>query len=69
MLENLRPERLILAGVCTDICVMHTAADARNRDFIVDIPIDCVSSFDKKAHDNALQHMDNILGVNLVSVG
>ncbi len=69
LLENLRPERLILAGVCTDICVMHTAADARNRDFIVDIPIDCVSSFDKKAHDNALQHMDNILGVNLVSVG
>ena len=42
---------------------MHTAADARNRDYKVEVPADCVASFDEDAHDNALRHMEKILGV------
>ena len=34
-LTELHPEKIIVCGVCTDICVMHTAADARNRDYDV----------------------------------
>ncbi|MFQ5827300.1 MAG: cysteine hydrolase family protein, partial [Dehalococcoidia bacterium] len=30
-LKELGAERVIVCGVCTDICVMHTVADARNR--------------------------------------
>ena len=44
------PEKIIICGVCTDICVMHTASDARNRDYAVEVPSDCVASFKQDAH-------------------
>lgn len=65
-LSRLKPDTVIICGVCTDICVMHTAADARNRDYAVEIPTDCVASFDPNAHNYALEHMEKILGVILV---
>ena len=65
ILADLQPERVIVCGVCTDICVMHTVADARNRDYAVDVPTDCVASFDPQAHANALEHMTKILGARL----
>ena len=64
-LAALRPEKIIVSGVCTDICVMHTTADARNRDYPVEVPIDCVATFDPEAHKAALQHMEKILGATL----
>ena len=67
ILAKLQPDRLIVCGVCTDICVMHTVADARNRDYPVDIPTDCVASFDPQAHQNALTHMQKILGARLIA--
>ena len=51
--------------MCTDICVMHTASDARNRDYAVEIPADCVASFDPSAHAYALDHMGKILGATV----
>jgi len=68
-LKGLKPEKLIICGVCTDICVMHTTADARNRDYTVEVPTDCVASFDEEAHRFALEHMGKVLGANLVTVG
>ena len=65
-LAALGPEKVIICGVCTDICVMHTAADARNRDYAVEVPVDCVATFDADAHTFALQHMERILGAKLV---
>ena len=47
---------------------MHTTADARNRDYIVEVPTDCVASFNPEAHRYALQHMESILGATLVDV-
>jgi len=65
-LSELKPDTVIICGVCTDICVMHTAADLRNRDYAVEIPTDCVASFDPNAHNYALEHMEKILGAMLV---
>jgi nicotinamidase/pyrazinamidase len=65
-LEQIRPERVIVAGVCTDICVLYTASDARNRDYAVDVPEACVASFDATAHAAALAHMARILGVRVL---
>jgi nicotinate phosphoribosyltransferase len=64
-LAELKPEKLIVCGVCTDICVMHTVADSRNRDYEVEVPVDCVASFDEKAHRSALEHMEKVLGAKL----
>lgn len=66
-LADLNPDKIIICGVCTDICVMHTASDARNRDYRVEVPTDCVATFDPDAHRYALQHMEKILGVEVVS--
>jgi nicotinamidase/pyrazinamidase len=65
-LQNLKPDKLIICGVLTDICVMHTAADARNRDYNVEIPVSCVASPDEAAHRFALEHMEKVLGARLV---
>ena len=65
-LLGLQPSKLIICGVCTDICVLHTASDARNRDYIVEIPKDSVASFDLDAHEWALRHASDILGVNVI---
>lgn len=65
-LQELRPEKLIVCGVCTDICVMHTVADARNRDYEVEVPTDCVASFNDDSHRFTLDHMDKVLGAKLV---
>ena len=66
-LAEIMPEKVIICGVCTDICVMHTAADARNRDYAVEVPADCVATFDPKAHESALRHMEKILGVKVLA--
>ena len=65
-LVDLAPRKVIICGVCTDICVMYTTADARNRDYLVEVPVNCVATFDKQANDYALHHMDKILGATLV---
>jgi len=38
-LRAINPDRLIVCGVCTDICIMHTVSDARNRNYEVEVPI------------------------------
>jgi nicotinamidase/pyrazinamidase len=65
-LERSNPKKIIICGVCTDICVLHTAADARNRDYAVEVPADCVATFDQEAHQWALGHLQRILGAWVV---
>ena len=65
-LAALHPDKVIICGVCTDICVMHTTSDARNRDHAVEIPENCVASFNTDAHRWALGHITRILGAQVV---
>jgi len=44
-------------------------ANARNRDYRVEVPTDCVASFDDKAHHFALEHMEKVLGARLTISG
>lgn len=66
MLREMEPEKVIVCGVCTDICVMHTVSDARNRDYAVEVPEDCVASFNPDAHKFALGHIQAILGAKVI---
>jgi nicotinamidase/pyrazinamidase len=56
-----------VVGVMTDICVLHTTADLRNRDYPTTVLTDCVASFDEEQHAFALHHMGTILGARLES--
>lgn len=67
-LKALKPDKLIICGVLTNICVMHTTADARNRDYEVEVPVDCVASPDEEAHRFALEHMEKVLGSKLTAI-
>lgn len=61
-LDELKPDEVVVMGDCTDICVLHTVSDLRNRDYKVEVPADCVASFDAQQHEWALGHMEKILG-------
>ena len=65
-LARLAPDKLLVCGVATNVCVLHTVADARNRDYIVEVYADCVSGPDPEAHRWALSHCRNVLGARVV---
>lgn len=59
-------EELHLVGVCTDICILHTAIDAYNKGFKVVVHEKGVASFNEEAHHFALEHFKNTLGAKVV---
>lgn len=58
-------EQLYLTGVCTDICVLHTAVDAYNLGYSIVVPEKTVASFDEIGHKWALNHFKNTLGATI----
>lgn len=69
-LDNFLRERhvqgLCLTGVCSDICVLHTAISAYNLNYQLTIPKDGIASFDPAGHQWALNHFKNVLGATLI---
>ncbi|GIP62994.1 putative isochorismatase family protein PncA [Virgibacillus pantothenticus] len=59
-------QELHIIGVCTDICVLHTAVDAYNKGFAIVIHKDAVASFNQVGHEWALEHFANTLGAKVV---
>ena len=59
-------DTLRLVGDCTNICVLYTAADARNLGYSVEVVRDGVTSFDLEAHEDALRELEKTLGATLV---
>ncbi|WEK55507.1 MAG: cysteine hydrolase [Candidatus Cohnella colombiensis] len=55
-----------LVGVCTDICVLHTAVDAYNKGYKIVVHEDAVASFNEQGHEWALSHFTNTLGAHVV---
>ncbi len=60
-----------ICGVCTDICVLHTTADLRNRDIAVTVVADATATFDGPDHpadavrEQSLAHLAGILGARV----
>jgi len=57
---------LHLIGVCTDICVLHTAVDAYNKGFNIVIHKNAVASFNQAGHEWALGHFEHLLGATIM---
>lgn len=55
-----------IVGVCTDICVLHTAVDAYNKGFDIVIHEGAVASFNPAGHKWALEHFKNSLGAKVI---
>ncbi|MET3575935.1 cysteine hydrolase family protein [Bhargavaea ullalensis] len=57
---------LHLVGVCTDICILHTAVDAYNKGFQIVIHENAVASFNQAGHDWALGHFSGTIGAKVI---
>lgn len=55
-----------LCGVCTDICVLHTAIAAYELGYEVFVHQKAVASFNEEGHRYALTHFKQVLGANVV---
>ena len=69
-LDNYLRERKIndlwLTGVCTDICVLHTAMTAYNLNYNLTIPSKGVTTFTEHGQEWALDHFKNALGAKVI---
>lgn len=65
VLEERGVDTLVITGVLTNICVLHTSADARMRGYRVVVPECCVASVDEETHTWALKHIEDVLGGEL----
>ena len=71
-LGTARPDQVTVVGVCTDICVLHTVADLRNRDHRVVVPAAAVETFDAPGHPAdevqrwSLAHLKGVLGATVL---
>lgn len=59
-------DEIHLVGVCTDICILHTAVDAYNLGISTVIYAQGVASFDAAGHDWALRHFEQTLGAKVI---
>lgn len=65
-LRERRVTTVVLTGVLTDICVLHTAIDAYNLGYDIEIPAAAVASLTKENHQFALGHFQNVLGAKVI---
>src|SRR5262249_12842632 len=60
-----------ICGVCTDICVLHTTADLRNRDLPVTVAVAATATSDGPGHpadvvqEHCVRHLNRVLGARL----
>ena len=71
-LEFEKPQKVVVVGVCTDICVLYTVAGLRERDFKVIVPKNCTETYSSSGHGArrtkrwVFRHMRDVLGVNVI---
>lgn len=55
-----------LCGVCTDICVLHTAISGYNLGYKIVVHENAVASFNDVGHIYALTHLKSVLGATVI---
>ncbi len=65
LLEFLQVERLIVAGIATNLCVLFTAHDAHMHEFEITVLSDCCAAESDEDHNWALDQLKQFLGVKV----
>jgi nicotinamidase-related amidase len=65
LLKHLGTERLIVAGFCTNSCILFTAHDAYMRDLKLFVPADSVASQTAEDHQIALEQMELVMKADI----
>ncbi|MEK5080550.1 isochorismatase family cysteine hydrolase [Solibacillus sp. FSL W7-1436] len=66
LLRERAVEEVVLVGVCTDICILHTAVDSYNLGYKITVPEHGVASFNEIGHEWALGHFKTCLGASII---
>ncbi len=67
LLRDLGVDTVILTGIHTHICVLHTAWDAFYYGYNIIVAKDGVAAFSREDHEYALKYMEKIYGAKLLS--
>ena len=65
LLRGLKVVDVVIVGLYTDICVRHTAADAFQLGYKVEIPRDCVEAFSRE--DGGIEYLEKIYGARITT--
>ncbi|OLS14218.1 MAG: isochorismatase hydrolase [Promethearchaeota archaeon CR_4] len=65
ILKRAKVDSLVVTGTLTDICVLYTSADARNRDMSVVIVSDATASLSDDRQKWALEHAKSVLNAQI----
>ncbi len=65
LLRERNIKEIELTGVCTDICVLHTAVEGYNLGFEMSVDERAVASFNPEGHHYTLQHFKHVLGMTV----
>lgn len=65
LLEFLKVDRLILAGIATNLCVFFTAHDAHMHEYDITVLSDCCAAESDTDHNIALNQLQRFLGVRV----
>lgn len=68
VLKEKEIDAVILTGVCTDICIQHTAADAFFRGYRVIVPKDATAALSPEDHERGLRYMARTYGAQITDV-
>lgn len=68
LLQQLNVDTLVLAGVVTDICVKHTAADGFFNGYKIVVPKETTEAIDEESYLRALDEMKQMYHATIVSL-
>lgn len=68
VLDGLGVDTIVLAGVLTEICIQHTAADAFYRGYDIIVPKEGVESTSEKRNKDALDFLEGIYGARILDL-
>ncbi|BBA91977.1 cysteine hydrolase [Streptococcus ruminantium] len=57
---------MVLTGVLSDICVLHTAIDAYNKGYQIEVVASAIATLTEKRHQFALNHLRYVLGATIL---
>lgn len=65
LLERLKVDHLIMAGIATNLCVLSSAIDAHMREYRITVLSDCCAAESDGDHNWALSQLSGFLGVRV----
>ena len=65
LLTYLQTKLLVITGIAGDICILFSANDAYLRDYLINVPSDCVASNTEDQNHYALDRMKSLLKADI----